>query len=89
VLSAFTGRPAEGRHTLKAKLAEEIGGVGPGFELYIRMHLEKTEEGYLAHPLSHFKGSMIDVIRAEGLYITKLKPEPTGKGDLIEVELLR
>jgi molybdopterin molybdotransferase/putative molybdopterin biosynthesis protein len=89
VLDAFLGGFAQGRHTLKARLAEEIGGAGPGFELYIRLHLEKTADGYVAHPLSHFKGSMIDVIRSEGLYITKLRPEPLGKGDMIEVELIR
>ena len=88
VLNAFFDLPAPERHTVKARLANGIRS-GPNFELYIRIRLEKTEDGYVAHPLSHFEATPVDVIRSEGLYITKLDPEPTEKGDLIEVELMR
>ncbi|MDR3298539.1 MAG: molybdopterin molybdotransferase MoeA [Candidatus Accumulibacter sp.] len=88
VLNAFFDLPVPKRHTVKARLAEEIHS-GPNFELFVRIRLEKTEDGYIAHPLSHFAGTPVDAIRSEGLYITKLAPEPTEKGDLIEVELMR
>ena len=89
VVNAFFDLPALKRHTVKARLAKRIGGTCPNFELYVRIRLEKTEDGYIAYPVSHSESTSIDMIRSEGLYITKLDPEPTEEGDLIEVELLR
>jgi molybdopterin molybdotransferase/putative molybdopterin biosynthesis protein len=88
IIASFFELPVQKRHTVSARLAESIGSPDR-FELYIRLSLEKTEEGYVARPLSHFGGSPADSIRAEGLYITKLVPEPTEAGDVIEVELMR
>ncbi|MDR1068139.1 MAG: molybdopterin molybdotransferase MoeA [Clostridiales Family XIII bacterium] len=88
IIDSFFELSPRKRHTVSARLAESIGSP-PNFELYIRLSLEKTADGYTARPLSHFGGSPADSMRAEGLYITKLIPEPTEAGDVIEVELMR
>jgi len=89
VVSSFFGLPPAKRLTVQARLSEGLGGSGPLFEAFIRLQLEKTENGYIAHPLERKPGSAPDSLRTEGLYIAKPEPEPVGKGDLIEVELLR
>ncbi|MDR0818585.1 MAG: molybdopterin molybdotransferase MoeA [Oscillospiraceae bacterium] len=77
------------RHTVLATLSGDIHSGGVGFESFVRLKLEKTDSGYIAHPMPHRATRTPDSIRAEGLYITKLEPEAQSKGDVIEVELLR
>jgi len=89
VVSAFFEQTPKGRPTVKATLAEGIRSGGKLFETFIRLRLEKTESGYIAHPLKREPGIAPTALRSEGLYITKPEPEPQGKGDVIEVDLLR
>jgi molybdopterin molybdotransferase/putative molybdopterin biosynthesis protein len=89
VVSSFFELGVPVRHTLKARLAERIGDPNPGFELFIRVRLEDTPEGYVAYPVTFGSGGPVDSLRSEGRYITRLKPEPQEKGDVIEVELMR
>ncbi|MDR2401269.1 MAG: hypothetical protein LBD73_06430 [Deferribacteraceae bacterium] len=78
------------RRTVKATLTKPIdGGQGERFEAIVRIDLEKTENGYLAHPVSHRNRHTTDALKADGLYVTKIPPEPASIGDVIEVELLR
>jgi molybdopterin molybdotransferase/putative molybdopterin biosynthesis protein len=89
IISKFFEQSAPKRHTVFATLSDDIHSGGEGFEAFVRVHLERTASGYIAHPLTHKGLRTPDSIRAEGLYITKLVPEPHCKGDMIEVELLR
>jgi molybdopterin molybdotransferase/putative molybdopterin biosynthesis protein len=89
VVSAFFAQTVPRRLTVRARLAKSIDGGGPNFEIYVRLDIERIGNEYIAHPLSHFSGPSTDPIRAEGLYITRLKPEPQSAGDIIEIELLR
>jgi molybdopterin molybdotransferase/putative molybdopterin biosynthesis protein len=88
IVSAYLGVKPTPRHTVKAKLGEPIVMRGGSFELYIRLDLEKTDDGYVAHPIALGERPATDGLRARGLYITRLQPEPTGAGDVIEVELI-
>jgi molybdopterin molybdotransferase/putative molybdopterin biosynthesis protein len=89
VINKFFEQDAPKRHTVFATLSGDIHSGGEGFEAFVRVRLERTAKGYIAHPLTHKGSRTPDSIRAEGLYITKLIPEPHNKGDMIEVELLR
>jgi molybdopterin molybdotransferase/putative molybdopterin biosynthesis protein len=89
VINKFFEQDAPKRHTVFATLSGDIHSSGEGFEAFVRVHLEHTTNGYIAHPLTHKGSRTPDSIRTEGLYITKLIPEPHSKGDIIEVELLR
>jgi len=86
VYSFFEQEPPK-RHTVPAKLTGTLHGGGEGFEAIVRITLEKTDDGYLAHPYSH-KGKATDPLRARALYVTKLIPQPQGIGDTVDVELL-
>ncbi|MDR0937222.1 MAG: molybdopterin molybdenumtransferase MoeA [Oscillospiraceae bacterium] len=89
IVSAFLERPLPVRRKVKAKLAEAISaGGGERFEAIVRIELEETPEGYLAHPVSHRNRHTTDALLAGGLYVTKLVPEPNGAGDTIEVDIL-
>jgi molybdopterin molybdotransferase/putative molybdopterin biosynthesis protein len=88
VIDAFFGHATAKRYKVPAKLAGSLRGPGPRMEVYVRLNLEKTEDGYIAHPISHFGGNPVEAIRSEGLYIKKLNAESTEEGDMIEVELV-
>jgi molybdopterin molybdotransferase/putative molybdopterin biosynthesis protein len=87
IISAYSEIAPQKRLTVKAQLAEAIPNNGPGFETIIRIELEKSESGFLAHPVGRNR-PYTDGLGARGLYSTKLEPEPTGVGDTIEVEIL-
>jgi molybdopterin molybdotransferase/putative molybdopterin biosynthesis protein len=90
VIAKALRQPPAVRKTVKATLAAPIdGGQGERFEAIVRIELEKTDRGYLAHPVSHRNRHTTDALKADGLYVTKIPPEPTSNGDMIEVELLR
>jgi molybdopterin molybdotransferase/putative molybdopterin biosynthesis protein len=90
IVAAFLEQPLPIRRKVKAKLAEKISaGGGERFEAIVRIDLEATPDGYLAHPVSHRSRHTTDALLAEGLYVTKLIPEPNGIGDTIEVDILR
>jgi molybdopterin molybdotransferase/putative molybdopterin biosynthesis protein len=87
VVAAFSEITPPERITVRARLAEAIPNNGPGFETIIRLDLEEDESGYVAHPVRRDRPHT-DALRARGLYSTKPEPEPTGVGDLIDVEIL-
>jgi molybdopterin molybdotransferase/putative molybdopterin biosynthesis protein len=87
IVSAYSEITPQKRLTVKAQLAEAIPNNGSGFETIIRIELEKSETGFLAHPVGRNR-PYTDGLGARGLYSTKLEPEPTGIGDSIDVEIL-
>jgi len=89
IIGAYSEQTVPVRRTVTAVLAERIdGNGGPDMEAIVRINLEKTDSGYLAHPISHSNRHATQALLADGLYITKLPPEPTEKGDTITVEVL-
>jgi molybdopterin molybdotransferase/putative molybdopterin biosynthesis protein len=88
IVAAFSERIPPKRPSVKAKLAEPIRSGGPGFETIVRIELEETETGFLAHPVSNRERPSVDALRARGLYGSKPNPEPTGVSDSIDVEIL-
>jgi molybdopterin molybdotransferase/putative molybdopterin biosynthesis protein len=87
VVAAFSEMTPPKRITVRAKLAEAIPNNGSGFETILRIDLEETEAGYIAHPVKRDRQAT-DALTARGLYSTKLEPQPTGAGDYIDVEIL-
>jgi molybdopterin molybdotransferase/putative molybdopterin biosynthesis protein len=87
IISAYSELIPPKRLTIPAQLAEAIPNNGPGFETIIRIELEKSESGFLAHPVGRIR-PYTDGLGARGLYSTKLEPEPTDVGDKIDVEIL-
>jgi molybdopterin molybdotransferase/putative molybdopterin biosynthesis protein len=89
IIHAYLGQPPLKRRTVRAKLAEPIiDKGGEPFESIKRVIVEETPDGFIAHPLTH-RHSTVDTLTANGLYVTKLTPEPTAIGDVIEVDILR
>ncbi|MDR0817704.1 MAG: molybdopterin molybdotransferase MoeA [Clostridiales Family XIII bacterium] len=88
IIASFFELPSPKHHTVRAKLAEPIRSGGPGFETIIRIELEETASGFIAHPLTNRERPSTDALRTRGLYSSKVTPEPTGAGDTIEVEIL-
>jgi molybdopterin molybdotransferase/putative molybdopterin biosynthesis protein len=90
IIEKILRQPPALRRTVKALLAAPIESMqGAKFEAIMRIELEKTERGYLAHPVNYRNRYVSDALKADGLYVTKIPPEPTAAGDMIEVELLR
>ncbi|MDR2360679.1 MAG: molybdopterin molybdotransferase MoeA [Oscillospiraceae bacterium] len=78
------------RRTISAVLAEPIDvGQDERFEAIVRIDLERAAAGYIAHPVSHRTRHHTNALIADGLYTAKIPPEPTAKGDKIEIQILR
>jgi molybdopterin molybdotransferase/putative molybdopterin biosynthesis protein len=77
------------RKTVKAKLISRVdAGGGERFEAIVRIELSEKDGELLASPVSHRNRHTTAALIAPGLYVTKIPPEPTGAGDIIEVEIL-
>ena len=77
------------RKTVEARLTEPIiHKTGGPFESIMRLTVELTDTGYIATPVPHWTCSPVEVLRTNGLYVTKIPPKRTEIGDIISVELL-
>jgi len=62
--------------------------TGTRYESIIRLNVEQSDGRYTATPVPHWTESPADVLRTNGLYVTKFPPEQTEVGDVIGIELL-
>jgi len=74
---------------IQARLARSIPST-PGVRSYVRVALEKTEDGYAATPISAGGSGIISsIVRAEGLVVIPEELEGLAEGEEVEVILLR
>ncbi len=71
---------------LKARLSRNLPSA-PGREDYVRVSLERDEDGSLAHPLMGSSGSISTMLRAEGYLVIPLESEGLHEGEEVEVIL--
>lgn len=90
IIGAYIEAPALVRRTVRATLSERVDADKTGvMEAIVRIKLTETPEGYSAFPIAHTNRHATDALLADGMYVTKIPPEPTEKGDEITVEILR
>jgi hypothetical protein len=75
VINKFFDQDAPKRYTVFATLSGDIHSGGEGFEAFIRVNLERTANGYIAHPLTH-KGQRGYPVLIPSALLPRIK-EPT------------
>ena len=89
IVRRLLGLPELVRAKVDAALtAPIIHKTGARYESIIRLNVELSDGNYTATPVPHWTESPADVLRTNGLYVTKFPPEQTEAGNVIEVELL-
>jgi molybdopterin molybdotransferase/putative molybdopterin biosynthesis protein len=72
---------------IPVRLARDIPSK-PGLEEFLRVHIGKVGEGYVAVPLQRAAGSITTLTRAEGIIRIPANSEGVSQSETIEAELL-
>ena len=87
-LRKLMGHRAVHRPTLRATITDRYKKK-PGRLHFVRVTLERTAEGVLAHPISNqSSGVLTSLIRGQGLAVIPLESEGVEAGTVLDVQVL-
>ncbi|MFQ6111378.1 MAG: gephyrin-like molybdotransferase Glp [Nitrospinota bacterium] len=83
-MEGLKGWPQDEEARLKARLSRNLPSA-PGREDYVRVSLERSESGFLAHPLMGSSGSISTMVKARGYLVIPSESEGLHEGEEVEV----
>lgn len=87
-LERYYGCALQPRTTVVARLARRVHSPLGEVE-FVRVRLEQTEEGWIAHPLAGKASTLSSLIHADGLLVVPEELGGCAQGELVEVRLLK
>ncbi len=86
MICSMLGIPYSLRHKVRAVLAEDIS-TPPMMEAMVKMHVFRTEKGFMARPCMRWEAGMRDLIASNGLIISARGVSDYPAGSSVDVDL--